>query len=110
MPSIETSGESTYLDAFNLTCRASLNTNIATQLIRFLVLDWVRADGQSINQSDGITIEQQQMFSNTAIRSLLFNPLNMTHGENYKCEAKLLLPSNESFTTSVQYHMNVLSK
>ena len=108
MTDITVSGEPIDLKPFNMKCTASLNPKVASQLIHFLVLDWVMADG---HQEDGVIIEQQWIFSNTTTRSLVFNPLNMTHGGDYKCEAKLILPDSAgSFNTSAQYHLTVLSK
>ena len=57
----------------------------------------------------GVTIEPQRIFIDTATRSLVFDPLNSTHEASYKCEAKLILPDFESFNTSMLYHLNVLS-
>ena len=105
------SGEALYLTPFNMTCRASLNPKVAAQLIHFLVLDCVMDDGTSISQVDGVTIEEQHVFSNTTTRSLIFDSLNLTHGSTYKCEAKLILPDSAgSFNESLLYHLTVLSK
>ena len=105
------SGEAVYLTHFNMTCRASLNPKVASQLIQFLVLDWVMENGTSVNEGDGVTIEKQHIFSNTTTRSLIFDPLNLTHGATYKCEAKLILPDSAgSFYESLLYHLTVLSK
>ena len=93
-----------------MTCRASLSAKVASQLIRFLVLDWVMDDGRSVSQIDGVTIEEQRIFLYTTTRSLLFDPLNITHGATYKCEAKLILPDSAgSFNTSLLYPLSVLS-
>ena len=111
-PSVEVSvsGEAIHLTTFNVTCRASLNAKVASQLIQFLVLDWVMEDGGSLYQIDGVTIEKQHVFSDTTTRSLVFGPLNITHGATYKCEAKLILPDSAgSFNTSLLYHLTVLS-
>ena len=103
--------EAVYLEPFTLTCRATLNPKVVPQLIRYLVLEWVRADGQEIVQEDGVTVEEQLFFSEANTRSLVFDKLNITHGGDYKCEAVLILPENAgSFNTTVQYHINVLSK
>ena len=105
------SGEAVYLTPFNMTCRASLNPKVASQLIQFLVLDWVMENGTSISQVGGVTIEKQHIFSNTTTRSLIFDPLNLTHGATYKCEAKLILPNSAgSFNSSLLYHLTVISK
>ena len=107
---VSVSGEAIYLNPFNTTCRASLNAKVASQLIQFLVLDWVMEDGGSVSQIDGVTIEKQHVFSDTTTRSLVFDPLNITHGATYKCEAKLILPDSAgSFNTSLPYHLTVLS-
>ena len=104
------SGEAIYLTTFNMTCRASLNAKVASQLIQFLVLDWVMEDGGSVSQIYSVTIEKQHVFSDTTTRSLVFDPLNITHGATYKCEAKLILPDSAgSFNTSLPYHLTVLS-
>ena len=107
---VSVSGEAIYLTTFNVTCRASLIAKVASQLIQFLVLDWVMEDGGSVSQIDGLTIEKQHLFSDTTTRSLVFDPLNITHGATYKCEAKLILPDSAgSFNTSLLHHLNVLS-
>ena len=107
---VSVSGEAIYLNTFNMTCRASLNAKVASQLIQFLVLDWVMEDGGSLYQIDGVTIEKQHTFFDTTTRSLVFDPLNITHGATYKCEAKLILPDSAgSFNTSLPYHLKVLS-
>ena len=108
--SILTSGEPEYLELFNLTCTASLDPKVASQLIQYMVLEWMGPSGESLADQDGITIEQQHILHNTTTRSLTFHPLNMTHGGNYKCEAKLLLQNTEVFNSSSLYHLNVLSK
>ena len=46
---VSVSGEAIYLNPFNMTCRASLNAKVASQLIQFLVLDWVMEDGGSVS-------------------------------------------------------------
>ena len=93
-----------------MTCRASLNAKVASQLIQFLVLDWVMEDGRNVSQIDGVTLEKQHVFSDTSTRSLVFDPLKNTHEATYKCEAKLILPDSESFNTSLLYHLIVLSQ
>ena len=106
---VSVSGEAIYLNPFNMTCRARLNAKVASQLIQFLVLDWVMEDGGSVSNIQGVTIEPQRIFIDTTTRSLVFDPLNSTHEASYKCEAKLILPDFESFNTSMLYHLNVLS-
>ena len=102
---VSVSGEAIYLTTFNVTCRASLSA----KLIQFLVLDWVMEEGESVSQIDGVTIDEQH-FSDTMTQSLVFDPLNITHGATYKCEAKLILPDSAgSFNTSLPYHLTVLS-
>ena len=116
MVDIEASAEqAVYLNQFSLTCNASLNPKVASHLIRYLVLDWVGADGQSVSEVDGVTIGEQQFYSlsntsNTTTRDLVFDPLVMAHGGDYRCEAKLILPDNAgSFNTTLDYHINVMS-
>ena len=93
-----------------MTCTASLNAKVASQLIQFLVLDWVMEDGGSVYQKDEVTIEKQHTLFDTTTRSLIFDPLNITHGATYKCEAKLILPDFAgSFNTSLLYHLTVFS-
>ena len=100
--------EAIYSEPFNMTCRA---TTGASQLFRYLVIEWVSVDGQSISEEDGVTIEPQQSYSDTATRSLIFDSLEMAHGGTYKCVASLLLPDSAvSFNTSAEHHINVLSK
>ena len=106
---VSVSGEAVYLTTFNMTCTASLNAKVASQLIQFLVLDWVMEDGVSVSRMDGVTLEKQHVFSDTSTRSLVFDSLKNTHEATYKCEAKLILPDSESFNTSLLYHINVLS-
>ena len=69
-------------------------------------------DGHIINQQhDGMRVADQQNTSNVASRSLVFEPLNVTHGGNYRCEAKLMLPNSAGFfNTTREYHLDVLSK
>ena len=75
-----------------------------------LVLDWVMDDGLSASQIDGVTLEKQHTFSNNTTRSLVFDPLNITHGAIYKCKAKLILPDSAgSFNTSLPYLLTVFS-
>ena len=104
-------GEAILHEPFTITCRASLNFKVATQLIQYMVLDWVRADGQSIGEEDGVIVEEQLLFSNTTTRSIVFNRLNVMHGGDYECETKLILPDNAgSFNTTTYYHLNVLGR
>ena len=58
--------EAIYSEPFNMTCRATLNPKVASQLIQYMVVEWVSVDGQSISEEDGVTIEQQQTYSDTA--------------------------------------------
>ena len=100
--------EAVYSEPFNMTCRATL---VASQLFRYIVVEWVSVDGQSINEEDGVTIEQQQTYSDIATRSLIFDSLEMANGGDYKCVANLILPDLAgSFNTSAEHHLNVLSK
>ena len=63
-----------------------------------------------MSEIDDVTIEKQHVFSDITTRSLVFDPLNITHGATYKCEAKLILPDSAgSFNTSLPYHLTVLS-
>ena len=103
--------EAIYSEPFNMICRATLNPKVASQLIQYMVVEWVRVDGQSISEEDGVTIEQQQTYLDTATRSLIFDSLEMAHGGDYKCVANLILPDSAgSFNTSAEHHLNVLSK
>ena len=103
--------EAIYSEPFNMTCRATLNPKVASQLIQYMVVEWVRVDGQSISEEDGVTIEQQQTYTDTATRLLIFDSLEMAHGGDYKCEATLILPDSAgSFNTSAEQLLNVLSK
>ena len=104
-------GKAIHSEPYKVTCRVILNRKIALQLIRYMVVEWVRVDGQSISEEDGVTIEQQQTYSDTATRSLIFDSLKMAHEGTYKCVANLILPhSAGSFTASAYHHINVLSK
>ena len=103
--------EAIYSEPFNMTCRATLNPKVASQLIQYMMVEWVRVDGQSISEEDEVTIEQQQTYSDTATRSLIFDSMEMGHGGDYKCEANLILSDSAvSFNTSAEHHLNVLSK
>ena len=94
---------------FNITCKASLNPKLAEQLIGFVKLEWVYNTSQV--SGDGVTVEQQYTSQSSTSLSLIFNPLNMSHGGNYVCKAELMLPdSPQSFHTTELYHLNVLSK
>ena len=100
--------EAIYSEPFNMTCRATL---VSSQLFRYIVVEWVSVDGQSISEEDEVTIGQQQTYSDTATRSLIFDSLEMAHGGDYKCVASLILPDSAgSFNTSAEHHINVLSK
>ena len=100
-----------FSEPYKMTCSASLNRKVASQLIQYMVVEWVSVDGQSISEGDGVTIEQQQTYSDTATRSLIFDSLEMAHGGNYTCVANLTLPdSARSFNALVHHHINVLSK
>ena len=104
-------GKAIYSEPYEVICRAILNRKVALQLIRYMVVEWVSVDGQSISEDDGVTIEQQQTYSDTATRSLIFDSLKMAHGGTYKCVANLILPDSAgSFHTSAKHHLNVLSK
>ena len=111
MVDIHVPEEAIYSEPFNMTCRATLNPKVASQLIQYMVVEWVSVDGRSISEEDGVTIEQQQTYSDTATRSLIFDSLEMGHRGDYKCVANLILPDSAgSFNTSAKYHLNVLSK
>ena len=107
---VSVSEEPVYLTTFNMTCKGSLISKVASQLIQYMILDWVMEDGQSVSQTDGVTIEEQRIFPYTTIRSLIFDPLNITHGATYKCQATMILPNSAgSFNTSLLYPLSVLS-
>ena len=103
---IITPEEATYQKAFTMTCEASLEPSVAFHLIQYLIMEWVRDDGQTISQE---IIGSQQNFSSYVHQSLNFNQLSLSNAGNYTCEAKLMLP-NELFITSLQYQLNVLSE
>ena len=107
------SGEALYSTPFNITCAASLNPKVVEQLIGFVVLEWQLVDGYNNSQQfeDGVAVEQQYTFSSYTTRSLIFDSLNMTHGGNYMCVARLKIPdSTGSFDTTQLFHLNVFSK
>ena len=106
MVDITTSEEATYRKPFTMTCEASLKPSVAFHLIQYLMIEWVRDDGQTISQE---IIGPQKNFSSSVRQSLNFNQLSLSHAGNYTCEAKLILP-DELFITSVQYQLNVLSE
>ena len=107
--SIYPTEEPIYMQSFNLTCVASLHPKVASQLIRYLVLEWVGPDGETLNNVDnGILVSDQQTFYDTATRLLIFNSLNLTHGGDYVCNAKLIL--EETFNATTLYHINILGK
>ena len=94
---------------FNLTCEASLHPKVATQLIQYMVLEWVGPNEQSLGSD--VSVNDQQTFYDTATQSLLFSPLSFAHGGDYTCRANLVLPDSQgTLTTDVSYHLNVLSK
>ena len=106
MVDITTSEEATYQKPFTMKCKASLEPSAAFHLIQYLIMEWVRDDGQAISQE---IIGSQQNYSTSVRQSLNFNQLSLSHAGNYTCEAKLMLP-NELFITSVQHGLNVLSE
>ena len=77
-----------------------------------MTVEWVGVDGQTIRQEHGdLFVEEQKIVNNSVTRSLFFDPLNMTHGGNYVCRAKLTLPGSAGVFQSVQeYQLIVLSK
>ena len=106
---ISVAGDPHDLRPFNVTCTTSFQRKVASRLIRYLVLDWVRADGVSISDDEDVMVGEQNTFVETATKSLTFDPLRWLHCGDYVCEAKLLLPSPAgSFNTSLQYHLNTL--
>ena len=107
---ISVAGDPHDLRPFNVTCTTSFQHKVVSRLIRYLVLDWVRADGVSISDDEDVMVGEQNTFVETATKSLTFDPLRWPHCGDYICEAKLLLPSPAgSFNTSLQYHLNTLS-
>ena len=103
---ITTHEEAIYQKPFTMKCKASLEPSAAFHLIQYLIMEWVRDDGQAISQE---IIGPQQNFSSYVHQSLNFNQLSLSNAGNYTCEAKLMLP-NELFITSVQHGLNVLSE
>ncbi|CAI8020956.1 hypothetical protein GBAR_LOCUS12479 [Geodia barretti] len=103
--------EAIYSKPFQATCRASLQPRVAPYLTQYLTVEWMGAEGEYLTSGGAVTIEKQQTFSTAATKDLVFNPLNMTHGGNYSCEAKVVLPDSAgSFNTTHQYHLNVISE
>ena len=105
--------EALYSTQFNVTCEANLNPKLADQLIGFVKLGWVLLDDYNDSQAfgDGVSVNQQYTSESSTSLSLIFNPLDMSHGGNYVCKAKLVVPgSSQSFRTTELYHLNVLSK
>ena len=103
---IITSGEAIYQKPFTMTCQASLEPSVAFHLIQYLMIEWVRDDGQAISQD---IIGPQQNFSSSVRQSLNFSQLSLSHAGDYICHARLWLPDG-LFVTSVQHHLNVLSE
>ena len=103
--------EAIYSKPFQATCRASLQPRVAPYLTQYLTVEWMGAEGEYLTSGGAVTIEKQQTSSTAATKDLVFNPLNMTHGGNYVCEAKVVLPDSAgSFNTTHQYHLNVISE
>lgn len=108
---ISSAQEPVHSKPFTATCTATLRPLVASHLIQYLTINWVRGDGQLISQDDRITIEDQQTLTTSVSKALVFNPLDMAHGGDYICEAKLTLTdSGGSFNSTYEYHLNVLSK
>ena len=110
--SITTSGKPILSQPFQATCTATLQPRVATYLLQYLRVDWIGTDGHIISQKEErMSVGEQQTISNTTTRSLVFDPLNMTDGGNYSCDAKLILPNAAgSFNTTQNHHLDVLSK
>ena len=99
------------MEPHTLSCRATFSDKVASQMIPYLTLEWVGPDGVVLNKDNGVMIERQQNYHSEATRSLTFNPLSLTHGGLYKCEAKLLLPDSSNMHNSTcQHYLTVLGK
>ena len=109
---ITTSGKAVHSETFTVACRASFEAAVAAHLIQYTTVEWMGADGQTINQEHGdLFVVEQNIVGNGVTRSLFFDPLNMTHGGNYVCRAKLTLPGSAGvFQAEEEYQLNVLSK
>ena len=109
--SIENVPEPIYNQPFALTCRATLNPKIASQLIQYMVMEWIGSDGKPLTNDSNMTAVYQKTFYSEAIQILVFNGLSMSHGGSYTCRAKIVFPDlGILFSTSSEYHLNVLSK
>ena len=105
---ITTSGNAIYSEPFQITCRASLRSAVATHLIQYLMVNWtIENYGPFVD----ISVDEEQTDASAVTRTVTFEPLNVTHGGNYTCEAKLKLPdTTESFNSDHLYQLIVLSK
>ena len=76
-----------------------------------MVMEWIGSDGKPLTNDSNITVGYQKMFYSEAIQILVFNGLRMSHGGSYTCRAKIDFPDiGILFSTSSEYHLNVLSK
>ena len=96
---------------FTLTCRATLNPKIASQLIQYMILEWIGPNGETLTNDSNITVGHQKTFYNESVQILTFESLRMTHGGLYTCRAKIVFPdSGILLNSSSEYHLSVLSK
>ena len=101
------------LTPFEMTCVASfLHSEVSSQLIPYLELEWMGPDGNTLGYGDdNAFVKEQSNSPHTAIRSLKFKSLSLSHLGNYTCEAKLQLPnSRQIFITTTSYPVTVHSK
>ena len=68
-------------------------------------------DGQRISPENNVTVGQLQYSTDRVSQALYFDSLEWVHCGNYTCVASLVIPdTGESFFTTQDFHLNVLSK
>ena len=100
------------LSPFEMTCVANLYPKVVSQFVRYMVLEWVGPDGETLDSgNDNIVVKNQQTLYNTVVQSLYIKSVNMSDSGNYTCKAKLQLPDSEqTFTATTSYYVVARSK
>lgn len=115
--SITSSQEPIHSEPLSLTCRASLPSVVASRLLNYLFINWMKVDEANssnhlpVGQDDEIILADQKTLSSSVTQDMIFDPLNLTHRGDYVCMATIIVPNlEETFNTTRQYHLNVLGK